>query len=566
MVQWRLASLWRGHWGLFVALIGLRVVVGATWIVQAVATARIFADLVGSLSGPVRLDAVPAAAVVLAAALIVRPVVVLAGHLLAHRAMGGVKGELRVRALDILVVRAARDPRGRSGEDHALVVDGVENVDPYLSGYLPQLAATILTVAGVGCVMIALDPLAGIAATLVAAFVPIAPRFWARLLARRGNDQWAAYQELQAEFVDSLHGMTTLVAFGAEQRREEQLTAASASLLARTIAQLRLSLVDSGLAALALAGAPAVVLITLAVRGQPLDSVVIFTLVLLAVELVRPLRDLAALWHAGYVGTFAGTALMKLFSDQPPARSHPIPAHAPSVDNAKQIGVRDLVVTYPSDDLTNPGESRGTVSLQVQELGFSRGMTAVVGATGAGKSTLASALAGLTIPSRGEVTIDGVTISPDDLLQSVAFVPQDPALLGGTVAEEIVRGMDNPGDVTDFAVLAGIGTDDVTLTLTSPVGEGGVLLSGGQRQRVAIARGLAQRRSVLILDEATSALDPAGEAALIARLQASSFGVLIAITHRLAVARLAATVVVIDRGAVIAVGRPDETLDAMASS
>ena len=535
----RLASLWRGHRPLFVALVALRLVVGATWVAQAIATASVFSILVtgGNASD------ILAPAIILAIALVARPLVVIAGHAVAHRAMTTVKRELRTRVLRTLVQRSARDHRGRSGSDHALVVDGIENVDPYLSGYLPQLVVTIITVALVGIIMVVLDPVAGVPAVLVAASVPLVPILWSRLLSRRGGDQWAAYEELQAEFVDSMQGMTTLVAFGAEERREQQLAAASRSLLARTIAQLRLSLLDSGLATLALVGAPALVVLLLASRAEPPSPIAAFTLVLLAIELVRPLRDLAALWHAGYVGTFSGAAILALLAESESLASLTPVDGRQTVD---AIEVRDLVVRH--QDAESP-------ALVVDGLHIPPGLTAVIGRTGAGKSTLAAVLAGLVVPTEGSVVVNGIAADPEHLLRTVALVPQDPALFGGTIAEEVSRGA-QPGsvDLASALLIAGIGTDDATIGPSTAVGEGGALLSGGQRQRVAIARGLVQNRSVLILDEATSALDPASEAELLTRLRAACPGILIAVTHRHAVARLADGAIVVNEGRVVAEG------------
>jgi ABC-type transport system involved in cytochrome bd biosynthesis fused ATPase/permease subunit len=556
--------LWRGHRGIFCVLVGLRAAIGATWIAQALATAHVLTLLV-RVGGAIDIAEIVAPLTALIAALLSRPLLVIAAQLVAHRAMSAVKRDLRIRALDILIRRSARDTGGRSGADHALVVDGIENIDPYLSGYLPQLAVTVLTVTVVGGVMTVIDPIAGVVATMLALLVPVVPRLWAKLLARRGADHWDAYQELQAEFVDSMSGMTTLVAYGADERREQQLAAASSRLLARTVAQLRLSLLDSGLAALVLVGAPAAVLLVLSLRPEAPPAATVFALVLLSIELVRPLRDLAALWHAGYVGTFSGAALMELLRDEPDRSESP---HAGSVGAhphrrrtlVDAIALREVAVRH--------GDADTDAALRVTELVIGPGLTVVMGRSGAGKSTLASVLVGLLTAESGEITIDGTPLSADERLELIAMAPQDPALLGGTVADEIARAV--PVDererlaiVREAAALAGIGLDDPHLQLDSPVGEGGGLLSGGQRQRVAIARALAQRRPVLILDEATSGLDPSAESLLIRRLRAACPFV-IAITHREAVAQLADRMIQIDRGTVTA-DRRGARADAMSA-
>lgn len=583
MQHFRLLRLWRGHLHLLLALTLAGVAVSATWAGQALLTSRIFTALVSRapLSDPALLPAV----ISLAAMLLTRPLLVLARQLLAHHAMTRVKSVLRSRALIAFVRRGALDPAiSRTGRDHAVVVDGIENLDAYLSGYLPQMGVTLLVVGVVGITMIVIDPVTGLVAVAATLLLPALPRLWDRVLEARGSDHWDAYQDLHAEFVDSMQGMTTLVSFGADRRREAQLAEASQRLLARTLGQLRISLVESGLSGFALAAVPALVLTAVVVRNEHLSTFEVFVLVLLSVELVRPLRDLAALWHAGYLGTFSGPRVMDLLDDEPESestlrdpgeRSEQL-SEPDSVDCARRtnrgpsIAVRGLTARYPR------AEDPTLVDLDLE---IPPGLTAIVGTTGSGKSTLAAVMVGLLAPERGVIEVDGLPCSPEMLRERVSLVPQDPVLLGATIEEDIALGL--PGDraregdsprgdgamlpseqemVARAAHTAGIGVEAAALSLAAPTGEAGALLSGGQRQRVALARALAQQREILILDEATSALDPAAETRIIAAVRRDGARTIIAITHRLAVARGADCVVVLDEGRVAERGSPKELL------
>lgn len=559
MQHLRLLRLWEGHRGALAALVLAGIAVAATWTGQALLTSRVFAALVrgSSLRDPDLFA--PAAA--LAGVLLARPLLVLVRQLLAQYAMSTVKASLRARALTAFVARSALDPAaGRTGRDHAVVVDGIENLDAYLSGYLPQIGVTAVVITAVGAAMTAVDPVTGGVAVAAALLMPALPRLWDRALAARGADHWDAYQELHAEFVDSMRGMTTLVAFGADRRREAQLARASRRLLERTMGQLRVSLIESGLSGFALAAVPVLVLVVVTVRRNELSALEIFTLVLLAAELVRPLRDLASLWHAGYLATFSGPRVMDLLDrDGAEAGGPSLPSgRARGADRPPDIAVRGLSARYPR---------AGEPALRGIDLALRPGLTVVVGATGSGKSTLALALLGLLAPERGAIELDGVALDGAERLARIALVPQDPVLLAPTVREDIALGLpeepDDPtaagGAVEAAARVCGIG-DDASLTLDSASGDGGAQLSGGQRQRVAIARGLAQNRRVLILDEATSALDPAAEARLVERLRDAPGRLIIAITHRLALARVADHVVVMGAGRVLEQGPPDELL------
>lgn len=605
MQHMRLMRLWAGHGALLVALTAVGVAVAAAWTGQALLSSRIFAMLISQ--APLSDPALAPSVLALVAVLLIRPLLVMVRQLLAHHAMTRVKASLRSRALTAFIRRSALDPAaGRTGHDHAAVVDGIENLDAYLSGYIPQMAVTILVLGVVGSIMTAIDPVTGVIAVAAALLLPSLPRLWDRILASRGADHWDAYQELHAEFVDSMQGMTPLVAFGADRRREDQLAQASQRLLARTLGQLRISLLESGLSGFALSAVPALVLATVVARSEDLSAFEVFVLVLLSVELVRPLRDLAALWHAGYLGTFSGPRIMELLdsdaagahhrghepggaSRRPHAQQPRSARHAPGPADgdppaAPVVTVRGLSARYPR------AQAPALVDI---DLDFSPGLTAVVGATGSGKTTLAAALVGLLAPESGTIEVSGVACGPDRLLDLVSLVPQDPVLLGATVEQDIALGLPEdpgapggPGDggplrgtgvspavptsgatqrsrhsqevIARAARTAGIGTDDATLTLGTAVGEAGALLSGGQRQRVAVARALAQQRAILILDESTSALDPAAETRLVEAVRRDAARTVIAITHRLAVARSADRVIVLDHGRVVEQGAPEE--------
>ena len=147
-------------------------------------------------------------------------------------------------------------------------------------------------------------------------------------------------------------------------------------------------------------------------------------------------------------------------------------------------------------------------------------VVAVVGPSGSGKSTLARLITGALPATAGSVRIDGADIAqwtPEALGRQVGYVPQEVALLAGTVAENIARFSDGAQDeVVDAATRAHAHELVVELRdgYLTPVGEGGQMLSGGQRQRVALARALYGRPRVVVLDEPNACLDAAGEQAL----------------------------------------------------
>ncbi len=193
---------------------------------------------------------------------------------------------------------------------------------------------------------------------------------------------------------------------------------------------------------------------------------------------------------------------------------------------------------------------------------------ALVGASGAGKTSLFSVLLGFVPPSGGTVRWDGIPLSqlqPSSVRGQMAWVPQEPVLFSGSVRHNLLLGRPEATDAELWEALRLAHAEDFVRTLPGgldePVGERGARLSGGQRQRLALARAFLCRPSVLLLDEPTSALDAQSEAAVGAGLAALMKGrTVLVIAHRLSTVRDADLIVVLDAGRVVEAGTHAELL------
>jgi ATP-binding cassette subfamily B protein len=195
---------------------------------------------------------------------------------------------------------------------------------------------------------------------------------------------------------------------------------------------------------------------------------------------------------------------------------------------------------------------------------------ALVGPSGAGKTTVFQMLLRFYDPQAGTVRIDGVDIraaDPQDVRARIALVPQDPVIFAASVLENVRYGRPTATDadvrVACAAAYAAEFIDDLPHGYASELGERGVRLSGGQRQRLAIARAILADRPILLLDEATSALDAQSERVVqlaLERLMAKRTVLIIA--HRLATVRHADRIAVLDGGRLVAIGPHDELLAA----
>ena len=223
---------------------------------------------------------------------------------------------------------------------------------------------------------------------------------------------------------------------------------------------------------------------------------------------------------------------------------------------ARRVALEDVSFRYPDGTLALDG-----VSLE----GRVGEMIALVGTTGAGKSTLAYTLPGFIRPTAGRVLLDDTdlaALSVDCVRDNVAFVFQEPIVFDDTVASNI--GMGNPAAsaAEQEAAARTAGALDFIEALPegfrTRLGQGGATLSVGQKQRLAIARGLVSSAPVLVLDEPTAALDPETENALVAALQAErQKRLLIVIAHRLSTIRSADRIVFIESGRIVETGSHD---------
>ncbi len=274
-----------------------------------------------------------------------------------------------------------------------------------------------------------------------------------------------------------------------------------------------------------------------------------------AILVATSVTAMSELW--GEVQRAAGSAdrIAELLSEMPDiqAPAHPVPL-PPAIGRVTFEAVR---FRYPSRPDTSALDS---FSLTVEP-----GETvALVGPSGAGKTTVFQLLLRFYDPHAGRVLLDGVDVRDADLAAlraRIGLVSQDPVIFGANVWDNIRYGRPDASDADVRAAARAASADfldDLPQGFDSFLGERGVRLSGGQRQRVAIARAILRDAPVLLLDEATSALDAESEAAVQRALSVLSEGrTTIVIAHRLATVRRADRIIVMDGGRVVGIGTHD---------
>jgi subfamily B ATP-binding cassette protein MsbA len=309
------------------------------------------------------------------------------------------------------------------------------------------------------------------------------------------------------------------------------------------------------LAGLAIAG---VILISgyLVVQGgQTPGSIMAFiTALLLAYEPAKRLARARVSLEAGMVGV----RLMYEIADRP-LKIEEAPGAKPLSDGPGEIRLDNVSFSYRGDEAV----------LKDLDLVFPAGkMTALVGASGGGKSTVLNIIMRLYDPDKGRVLFDGEDIKHatlHSLREKLAYVSQDTFLFDATVMHNIRLGRQ---DATDEEVIAAAQAANAHAFIKAlpqgyetNIGENGVLLSGGQRQRISIARAMLRNSQILLLDEATSALDAESEALFRDALENLQQGrTTIAIAHRLSTVHRANKIIVLDAGRVVEQGSHAELL------
>ncbi|WP_052422929.1 ABC transporter ATP-binding protein [Nonomuraea candida] len=428
----------------------------------------------------------------------------------------------------------------RSGDLSAAVLSDIETLEWLFAHTLAQLitAGTVLVAGSVGAALI--DPLLP-AVTLPLAACVLAVPLWLRKAAHRHGDELrAATAELTADVVDTVQGMRELTAFRALERRRDLLARKTRRLARAQAANAARGGIEAALTdlLLAVAAAGTLLLIATVIRdpaGAPVAMVLAAGSLGPAAQVALLLKEYGTLRAAA---DRVHTLVTAPANVSPPREPLPVPARP-------DVVFEDVRFRYTPG---GPDVLRG-VSFRVP---YGR-TVALVGASGAGKSTCVSLLLRHWDPDGGRILVGGVPLPRvADPHRHVTVVPQDVHLFAGTLAGNVRLGA--PG-APDADVAAALRTAQLTLDPELPVGERGVTLSGGQRARAAVARALATRAPVLVLDEAVANLDPDNEARLTEALEEAAAGrATLVIAHRLSTVRRADHIVLLEEGRVAAEG------------
>ena len=397
---------------------------------------------------------------------------------------------------------------GAEGAEIATVsVQGVEALEGYFARYLPQtvLACVVpfLVIAWVAFVDLE-------AAVIMALTLPLVPVFmWliGSYTADMTRERWQALRQLSSHFLDVVRGLPTLRSFGRGRAEVAMMGEVSERYRETTMETLRISFLSGSVLELAATIGVALVAVTAGVRlvAGSLGLQAGLTVIILAPELYLPYRRLGAEYHASADGLAVAERMFELL-DAPAVVGAGGPRLAPSPATAT-VRLEQVSFAYPS---------RAVPVLDGFDLELSPGeVVALVGESGAGKSTVAALLLGLLSPTGGRILVGDFDLSEcrlEEWRRLVAWVPQHPTLFRASIADNIRLGDPEASPEAVRAAAALAGADEFISALPDGydtlVGDGQRTLSPGERRRIGLARAFVRDAPLVILDEPTADLDP----------------------------------------------------------
>jgi ATP-binding cassette subfamily C protein CydCD len=482
-----------------------------------------------------------------------------------------IKTDLRNRLFAHILKLGPAYARGqRTGELTAAAVEGIEALDAYFSQYLPQLVITALVPLSILFFVFPIDLLSGIIFLITAPLIPFFMIIIGKGAEAVTKRQYETLRLLSAHFLDSLQGLTTLKLFGQSKAQTRTIEQVSEKFRDTTLGVLRITFLSALALELLATLSTAIIAVEIGFRllyGNMEFQPALFLLVL-APEFYMPLRALGARFHAGMSGTTAAKRIYEIL-DTPLIRSddfsrQPATEVATTPDN---IAFENISFTYPNET---------TPALQNINLKINRGQhIALVGKTGAGKSTLVQLILGFIQPTQGNINYQSpitnyqappsIHHSSFRIHHSIAWVPQRPHLFHDTIAANIRIGK---ADATHEELIIAAQAahlhefiESLPQKYETIVGESGARLSSGQAQRVALARAFLKDPPILILDEPTSSLDPETESLLEESTRKLMQGrTTITIAHRLNTIFQSDQIIVLDEGRIIEQGTHGELI------
>ena len=493
--------------------------------------------------------------IILAIAVLARVICNIASNKMSYLSSKKVKQVLRHKIMEkMLTLGSSYNEKVRTSEVVQVSVEGVEQIETYFGLYLPQLFYSLLAPLTLFAVIVFMSFTPAIVLLLCVPLIPISiaavQTFAKKLLAK----YWGKYTGLGDTFLENLQGLTTLKIYQADEYKNKKMNEEAEEFRKITMKVLTMQLNSITIMDIvAYGGAALGIILTVKqfVAGNiRLDQAI--AIILLSADFFIPMRQLGSFFHIAMNGMAAIDKIFKILDLEVPEEK------TMSLPGKGSIKVENLSFAYDeSHNVLND------ISIELLE----QGMISLVGASGSGKSTMASLLMKRSKNYSGKIFVGKVDfneISEKSVMDNITYISHSSYIFKGTVRDNLLMAKVDAKDEELWKVLKKTNLADFFEAdngLDFEIAEAGGNLSGGQKQRLALARGLLHNSRFYIFDESTSNIDVESEEVILEQIKelAKHKGVLM-ISHRLANVVSSDKIFVLEKGQLKEEGTHEELL------